>query len=92
MEEVSGRRGEITLREVEDLEKIGAVKIEVLSYLMNQSHSNDQEVWFSLACDLCTAVYNTISIHSQPVINVLLGPQQQYRGRDVCGVFAVACL
>ncbi len=54
-------------------EKRGAVKKEVLSYLMSQSHSNDKEVWFSLACDLCAAVYNTISIQSQPVINVQQG-------------------
>lgn len=75
--------------------KKGSVKIDVFSYLMSQSHSSDQEAWFSLACDLCTAVYNTISIHSQLIINVQQGHNRERERegeREVCGVFAVACL
>lgn len=67
-------------------------KKKVLSYLMSQPHSNDKEVWFSLACDLCTAVYNTISIQSQPIINVQQGQNSTKRERErercvwsVCG-------
>ena len=62
---------------------------------MSQLYSSDEEVWWSLACDLCTAVYCTISIHSQPIVgqqghNTTEGEKDT--GRAVCRVFAVVCL
>lgn len=60
--------------------------------MMNQLHSYDKRVWCSLACDLCTAVYNTISIHSRPIMIVQQGQNSTQRERErdssvwsVCG-------
>lgn len=60
--------------------------------MMNQLHSYDKRVWCSLACDLCTAVYNTISIHSRPIMIVQQGQNSTQRERERETAVCVECL
>lgn len=66
----------------------GTENKEVQSYLMSQPQSCEKEVWFSLACDLCTTEYSTITAHSQPVIHVQQGQNNTKSEGEKC----VECL